>query len=459
MVKDLLLMPLTIWQIHIGAILIDGFLLSTPVSSNPTGSIRFPGLMHSFTPTAGAALVTYTPLDPRDPPPAAPLPPEIGDATSEIKGMSIFWIIMPLFLACMIHPIGSACGFRAVYRHQVRIGPLMSLFDTLHLLYEIHSCYRSTPGGDNIIRRIRPAIHEVVVIRLHQRSGSEKDDPSNSEGAPPTAPLPSRSEKTTHNTRARHLLFILLILQYVKLCGFYGIPISFSLATIYFVSWIIMEMILLVGEGCAAMDLSGADPPTADSSSPIISGSYGLLVFILQLVTTIIGATIFVVARFDFCESIVESPERPPLLSLHCAIHLGFWVSPLYWVGHMLFLYYFSHRTVGQVLWHCTWGITFGIQCIFIVVFYPFFIPSTPLSWIVELGASYLNYLMFFYASRLPWPGGEGEEGKPLTPGRFGQGLVSSSWAFTYAGELLLFYVFLFHPEGTWKAGWTEYLP
>ncbi|CUS10122.1 unnamed protein product, partial [Tuber aestivum] len=357
----------------------------------------------------------------------ARLPSRVGDAASEINGMSIFWIIVPLFLACMIHPIGSACGFRPAYRHQVRIGPLMSLFDISQLLYEIHSYYGSAPGGDSIIRRIRRTIREVVVVRLYRHLRSEQDDHSNLEGASLTAALLCRFEKAVYSAWIRDIFSIMLILQYVGRCGFYGIPVSFSLVTVYFISWIIMEMILLVGKGCAAVDPRGVDPPTAHSSSPIISKFAGIVfkLFLLQVITFYTGTMIFL-WREIFRGTMFGHSGGLSFPSIRCAAHLSGLFLPQHWIGHMFAFYFVIHGTVERVVWM--------------------------MSWVLGLSASNANYLMFFYASRLPWPGGTGEEGLRWEEGPPRQGFVFHSSAFIYAGELVLCYIFLFDREGTRKA-------
>ncbi|CUS10124.1 unnamed protein product [Tuber aestivum] len=85
-----------------------------------------------------------------------------------------------------------------------------------------------------------------------------------------------------------------------------------------------MEMILLVGEGGAAMDPGGVDHSTADSSLPIISNFGGTIVFLLQLMMALIGAAIFLVVRSGFCGFLLKRPERLSILSFRCAIYLGF---------------------------------------------------------------------------------------------------------------------------------------
>ena len=199
--------------------------------------------------------------------------------------MSIFWVIMPLCLACMTHPMGSACSFNAAYRHRIRIWPLVCLVDTWWLLYEIFHYYKNIEDGNSAIRRIHSAIREVVEVRLRRRQMREHNNDSNPQSSQLIAIFLDGFERYVSHTGLRYLFLAVLILQYVKLCGFYGIPVSFTLATGYFASWIIMEMIQLVGEAHAVMGHSRATFPTPDSSSPpIIPKIAGFLVFIFHTI-------------------------------------------------------------------------------------------------------------------------------------------------------------------------------
>ena len=83
-------------------------------------------------------------------------------------------------------------------------------------------------------------------MQLRGHREGEQDNDSNPQGDPQTATLLYRFEKCLYNTSIRHLTLVsaVLILQYAKLCGFHGVPMSFCLATGYFASWIIMEIVV-----------------------------------------------------------------------------------------------------------------------------------------------------------------------------------------------------------------------
>jgi len=339
----------------------------------------------------------------------------------------------------------------------------MSLFDTLHLLYEIYHRYRNTgDDGDSIICQVRIATRKVVEMRLHRDRTKEQDDSSNPQGGPQTATLFYRFEKCAYNTPIRYLFSAVLILQYLKLCGYHGIPMSFSLATGYFASWIIMEMILLIGEGRTPMGPGRAALPNSDSSSPpTIPKLAGRGVFFAQSMAILVPVSMLLLRaqnEFKFVHG-----ETVPSFDLRFAVFLIISLSLMYWVDSMpLFVgislmsgFYVSgdknSRKVSDFI-----GLLMATAYISIIttVFYS--------SWIV--GAAHLlfvSYIIFFYAFRLFWRREEGTEKREgcrvmacLEPV-----LIFGSSALTYAGGLLFFYVFVFNPEGTWMAGWTESFP
>lgn len=332
----------------------------------------------------------------------------------------------------------------------------MSLFDTLHLLHEIYHRYRSTGDGGSVFRRIHNATRKVVKGRLDSRWAIEQNNSSNPQGSPQTATLLRRFEKCFYNTPIRHLFSAVLILQYAKLWGFHGIPMSFSLATGYFASWIIMEMILLFAEGQAAL-------PSSDSSSlPTISVSVGRGVFFLQSIAILVVISMLLLkaqSKFKF----VPKQGETASFDIRSAVFLIISVSLMSLVDNMpLFVgislmsgfYVSGHRDSRKV--SDLIGLSMAIAYVSIItsMFYT--------SWIV--GAAHLPFVSFitiFYAYLLCRRGEEGAGRREgcRTMKRLEPLLTFGSSSLTYAGGLLFFYAFVFNPEDTWKASWTEYFP
>ncbi|RPA91402.1 hypothetical protein L873DRAFT_1819602, partial [Choiromyces venosus 120613-1] len=314
---------------------------------------------------------------------------------------------MPFALACMTHPIGSPCGLNEDYLQRIRIGPLMSLFDTLHLIYEICHHYHRNPGNTtDVITRIQNAIREVVNGRLQRHRTEERTVDDGPPGNPQTAIPLDRFEKPLYNTPIRHLFSAVLILQYTKFCGFHGVPMSFALATGYFVSWIIMEMILLVGESNGATEpRQTTRPEQASSPPPTISKGIGRVVFFLQSMAIQVGGFMLLGRAQSGFKFVTRPGETIPRFDLHSAAFLTISSSFIYWVDSMPLFVGISlmsghrrSRKVSDIV-----GIIMAILYLLILttVFYS--------GWV--FGASHLPfiaYVTFFYASRLFFqkPGG-----------------------------------------------------
>ncbi|PWW73300.1 hypothetical protein C7212DRAFT_359459 [Tuber magnatum] len=439
-------------------------LLVSAASSKPVDSTKFLTLRSPLNATK-TTLSAPPPTGALEPPPDVLLRSKVEDSTSRVNGMSIFWIVMPLSIACMTHPIGSACGLEPAYRHRIRIGPLISLFDTLHLLYEIYRWCKNMGDVSGPIHRIRNAIREVVEVRLkriraegHGSDGSPQDNPQ-------AATLLCRFESCLYNTPIRHAFSAVLVLQYAKLCGFHGSPMSFSLATGYFVSWIIMEIILLVGEGHAKTEPHQvAHPKSASSSEPLISGLVGRGVFLLQSIAVLVGVSMLLWKAQSNFKFEPDQGEMAPSFDLRFASFLVISSSLMYYADSMPIFVGISlmsglcvssrknPRNLSDPI-----GMLMAAAYVFIIttVFYS--------NWV--FGAAHLpfiGYITFFYASHWFCSGEKGKRKK-------GKGcsvmtqlepvLVFGGSALTYAGGLLFFYAFDFNPEGTWRAGWTDIFP
>jgi len=431
-------------------------LLSSPVFSKPISSTKFPTLGRPFIGT-GTALNATTLTPPSFPPHGGSLPSKAEGATAGINGMNIFWIIVPLLLACMTHPLGSAFGFDQIHRYQIRIGPLVPLLDALHLLYEIHHHYRTASRGRGI-RRIYNAIGEVVEIRLQRNRKNEQDGDGDPLGSSRIATLLRLVEIFVYNTLIRYIFAAMLILQYVKLCGFHGIPISLSQATGYFASWFILEMTLLLGQAHAAMEPDQTTSLDSDSISlPAIPQSVVEGVFLLQPLTIGFVAVIAIAGwHGHMYEARVRGSHMLWVISLALTSFPAFVEEDIY-----------HSRAINVARSPPSSGRYSMIACngFFLLafsfgVFFTLIAPILLGSWYPIVHLPYYSYSLVLYSSRLffMWVGEEGKEWyRAMARPRPGWGLSYST--VTYAGGLLVFYISVFSPEGTWKASWTEYLP
>jgi len=431
-------------------------LLSSPVFSKPISSTKFPTLGRPIIGT-GTALNATTLMPLSFPPHGGSLASKAEGATTGINGMNIFWIIVPLLLACMTHPLGSAFGFDQIHRYQIRIGPLIPLLDALHLLCEIHHHYRTASRGSGI-RRIYNAIGEVVEIRLQRNRNNEQDGDGDPLGSPRIATLPCLVERFVYNTLIRYIFTAMLILQYVKLCGFHGIPISLSQATGYFASWFILEMTLLLGQAHAAIEPDQTTSLDPDSVSlPAIPQYVVDGLFLLQPLT--IGLVALIAAAGWHGHMYEARVQGSHML---WAISLGMTSFPAF-EEHDISLSWAvnaarsppSSVRYSAIAYNGLFLLAFsaGVSHILIVAIFLG-------SWYPMVHLPYYSYSLVLYSSRLflLWVGEEGKEWyRAMARPRAGWGLSYST--VTYAGGLFVFYISVFSPEGTWKASWTEYLP
>lgn len=218
-----------------------------------------------------------------------------------VTSWNIFWVLLTLSLSCITHPIGSACGFPPEYRHSVRANPLASLFDTGHFLYEIFNQCRSYPS-----KNLPEVIGLVVAQRLEHNIPSERMDQL------PQAAT-SKLDASFLDLRVRAIVTLLCILQYAKLCGYTGLPFLFSVSTMLFVAWIVMEGFYFVG----CLDLRSPRPDLSAAPSegglrilvPPIPRRSGVWLICLPVVALLIGLIVYTVGRPT---PVSTSPAPPP---------------------------------------------------------------------------------------------------------------------------------------------------
>lgn len=217
-----------------------------------------------------------------------------------------------------------------------------------------------------------------------------------------------------------------------------------------------MEMILLIGEGRTTIEpgraaLPKIEPPAIAGRGVFFAQSIGILVSVSMLLLR-------AQSEFKFVHG-----ETVSSFDLRFAVFLIISLSLMYWVDSMpLFVgislmsgfYVSGHKNSRKVSDLIGLFMAIAYASIITTVFYS--------SWIVGVAhLPFVSYITYFYASRLFWRGEEGTERREgcramtcLEPV-----LIFDSSALTYAGGLLFFYVFVFNPEGTWMAGWTESFP
>ncbi|KAM7200198.1 hypothetical protein V8F20_005416 [Naviculisporaceae sp. PSN 640] len=228
------------------------------------------------------------------------------EKTTEVIGMSIFWILLPLCLACVYHPLVSSIHNISQFRRYLHVSPIFCFIDSIYLIFQ---CRAVHAHGSITWRR---AVEVVVKHRLRPflslsafepQSDNEMAELPTVEGnsATPETSSPASeqdstviegpSETTTGSTltvdispspstpRAlggslaptsvvaqaalnayvRLVANVGIILIYTRICGFNGIRPWSIIADLFFQSWIIMEVFLIVGYYVAPTESLDAD--------------------------------------------------------------------------------------------------------------------------------------------------------------------------------------------------------
>lgn len=144
---------------------------------------------------------------------------------------NIFWAVLFLSLACVTHPISSASAAILENRHTLHGSAIHSAFDALFLVIGVGRVVRHNRG------HLLQACGEVSVIRLQQNCDPVLQDRS-----------------------IRISLAIIFILQYIKLCGYYGICFLTVYLTVQFISWAIMELIFILGSFHSTRNIEQSQP-------------------------------------------------------------------------------------------------------------------------------------------------------------------------------------------------------
>jgi hypothetical protein len=171
---------------------------------------------------------------------------------SPVGGMNIFWTIFGLALACSLHPLGSACGFHPEFARYVRVLPLCNPLDILIFIYEYYLLAEADkwtfwkPLVDLAADRCSHAIGLAPPQDVEQ--APQLQDPAG-DGHEDGAATVSALAFFSLDFRSRLIQNALVVFLYAKLWGYHGIPVSFGIATTYFTSWTIMELVLILAHG------------------------------------------------------------------------------------------------------------------------------------------------------------------------------------------------------------------
>lgn len=148
-----------------------------------------------------------------------PKVPDFNPAQSNpVTGWNIFWTVLSFTVACATHPINSGLGFPPEYRHVLHLTSINSAIDASLLLIAVIKQVGRARG------HLFQACALVVAIRLERNRN------------------PMLQERSL-----RIFLALVFTLQYSKLWGYHGIPLVFAWSTVSFGSWVLMELIYILG--------------------------------------------------------------------------------------------------------------------------------------------------------------------------------------------------------------------
>lgn len=138
--------------------------------------------------------------------------------SNPVTGWNIFWTVLSFKVACATHPINSGVFIPSEHRHVVHLTPINSSIDASLLLIAVITQVGRARG------HLFQACAMVVAIRLERNRN------------------PILQERSL-----RIFLSVVFTLQYAKLWGYHGMPLIFAWSTLSFGSWVLMELIYILG--------------------------------------------------------------------------------------------------------------------------------------------------------------------------------------------------------------------
>lgn len=120
--------------------------------------------------------------------------------------LNVFIAVLPLVLSCILHPIGGSCGFDQDYSYLVRVSPFSIVMDTIILLGELCAT------GWN-----RRSVQNVAASRYNP----------------------------SVDYRARTILSSIMVLEFIKINSYTGLPFTLVACSVLFCCWLILEVVFL----------------------------------------------------------------------------------------------------------------------------------------------------------------------------------------------------------------------
>ncbi len=380
----------------------------------------------------------------------------VDDAAQPVSGINVFWIIFVLGITSAWHPLGSSVGFPHKIRRYIRIFPLTALFDTVLLYGELVACMLDKK------RSLRASARSVSISRLYATVPSVEGIMGDDEGG--SQWLKAMIAFIGLDVRARFLGNALVIFAYTKMFGYSGTPISLSITTLQFASWVGNEVFLLLTYGfswarttqqlAASVDTDAIPPTRTLPGFPGLISKANRLLFAVQ-VTALVAVGLWSIA------STTHQASPTPLP----ADALGFWgtVERILDKLFVPLMWYFDWATASLAsLMDMTWSfspfVAIILSPIFILVVMLFLLPAALLITFTLAGFSILlcspllllsialAFLIFIYHKSI------------LVYERLPAVVWARVGTFFLLVGLLVYYLHYWDSDGTSKAPWTENL-
>ncbi|KAK1758984.1 hypothetical protein QBC47DRAFT_370841 [Echria macrotheca] len=395
------------------------------------------------------------------PDPASPAAQLSAIGSQPVSGINVFWIVFVLGTTAAWHPLGKSVGFPNDIRRYVRVLPLTALFDTCILYGELISAMREKRASRRettravVFRRLMASVPDAELIS----NGSNTDEGE-------WRRLKAMILFIGLDIRARLLANALVIFVYVKILGYYGTPLSLTVATVQFVSWVANESVLFCTYGIlwarnAVRLLDAVDrSATAPSPRPLpnaLAVCDRLLLTGQLIALVIIGIWVVIFEMAPSSPSTgPESPDAP---------------QQQFWWGYNFLLGYIARVLIRPFVWYAdamNWSAHVGDDMhviLRILVFFPIVLLRCLILLIGYLALALMGllfvlmlypvWILLFLIYAFNW----------LSP--FGlklkwRRLSSIVWARIGSAlglaVLLTYYIQCWDPSGTNKAPWTENL-